>query len=86
MKHAAPPFAIIAASVTASALLVAGCAAPAGETPAPAGLANPASEHCVKAGGRLEIRDEQGGQTGYCHLPDGRVVEEWAFFRERNPN
>ena len=45
------------------------------------GLANPASVHCVEKGGKLEIRKEADGQTGYCHLPDGRVVEEWALFR-----
>ena len=45
------------------------------------GMANPASVHCVKAGGRVEIRKETGGEAGYCHLPDGRVIEEWKFFR-----
>ena len=45
-------------------------------------VANPASEHCVKIGGRLKIRNEASGQVGYCHLPDGRVVEEWALFRK----
>ena len=74
-------------------LLLAGCtspqpaATPPAETAAeaPAGavrIANPASEHCVQLGGRLEIRSEADGQRGYCHLPDGRVVEEWALFRE----
>ena len=47
----------------------------------PVGMANPASVHCVKAGGRVEIRKETAGETGYCHLPDGRVIEEWQFFR-----
>ena len=45
------------------------------------GMANPASVHCVKAGGRVEIRKETAGEVGYCHLPDGRVIEEWTFFR-----
>ncbi|MGL4686979.1 MAG: putative hemolysin [Commensalibacter sp.] len=45
-------------------------------------IANPASVYCVKQGGKLEIRkDSNGGEKGYCHLPDGRVVEEWKFFR-----
>lgn len=57
-------------------------AAPAAPAPEAIGIANPASEHCVKLGGKLEIRSETGGQVGYCHLPDGRVVEEWALFRE----
>lgn len=45
------------------------------------GMPNPASAHCVKLGGRLEIRRGADGESGYCHLPDGRVVEEWALFR-----
>lgn len=43
-------------------------------------MANPASEHCVQQGGELEIRDEEGGQVGYCRFPDGTQCEEWAFF------
>lgn len=46
-------------------------------------MANPASEYCISIGGRLEIRDGPDGQAGYCHLPDGRVVDEWTLFREQ---
>lgn len=57
-----------------------------GAEEAPAvGMANPASVYCMKQGGTLEIRDEAGGQVGYCHLPDGTIVEEWAYFRANNP-
>lgn len=45
------------------------------------GMSNPASDFCIQQGGKLEIRQEAAGEVGYCHLPDGRVVEEWAFFR-----
>lgn len=46
------------------------------------GMANPASEHCVKKGGKLEIRkNAEGGEYGVCHLPDGTEVEEWELFR-----
>lgn len=73
----------LAPLMTAAAL--AACAAPsAPATSAPPliGMANPASVHCERLGGRLEIRkDEQGNESGWCHLPDGRVVEEWALFR-----
>jgi putative hemolysin len=44
-------------------------------------LANPASTSCIHAGGQVEIKNETGGQVGYCHLPDGRVCEEWALYR-----
>lgn len=44
-------------------------------------MANPASVYCTQQGGRLEIRKGDGGDAGFCHLPDGRVVEEWEFFR-----
>lgn len=46
------------------------------------GMANPASVHCVDAGGKLEIRTgSSGGQYGVCHMPDGNSCEEWSFFR-----
>ena len=73
MKHA---------TLLISALL-GGCAA---EKPVPprVGLANPASVACGKAGGSLEIAsDASGGAIGLCHLPDGRVCEEWALFRDQ---
>jgi putative hemolysin len=45
-------------------------------------LANPASEHCEKRGGRLErVKDEHGNESGYCVFPDGTRCEEWALFR-----
>lgn len=47
-------------------------------------LANPASVNCTNVGGVLEIVEEAGGQTGYCHLPDGRVCEEWALYRSNS--
>lgn len=47
------------------------------------GMANPASVHCASLGGKLEIRTgKDGGQYGLCSLPDGRVCEEWALFRD----
>lgn len=44
-------------------------------------LANPASVFCVQSGGKSEIRTGRRGQYGVCRLPDGRVVEEWAYYR-----
>lgn len=50
-----------------------------------AAIANPASEHCVKKGGKVEIVKDESGEKGMCHLPDGTVVEEWELFRRDNP-
>lgn len=45
------------------------------------GIANPASVNCVNLGGRLELVADANGSAGYCHLPDGRVCEEWSLMR-----
>lgn len=66
-----------AASVPASAMV----------TPAPAsnpmiGTANPASQHCIKLEGRLEIlTDDAGNQYGACYFANGLFCEEWALYR-----
>lgn len=49
-----------------------------------AGMANPASVYCEEQEGEVEIRKDPKGESGYCHLPDGRVVEEWEFFRAKD--
>lgn len=46
-------------------------------------MPNPASVQCERYGGRVEVVNGPAGQTGYCHLPNGAVVEEWALFRGR---
>lgn len=44
-------------------------------------LANPASVHCVQAGGVSRLVQEAGGTRGLCRFADGRECDEWAFFR-----
>jgi len=44
-------------------------------------LPNPASAFCIKSGGKLEMRKGPGGEYGMCRLPDGREIEEWAYYR-----
>ena len=61
------------------AIFLAACA-PQQEVPKQT-LANPASTHCIDVGGTLEIKTEANGQVGYCHLPSGEVMEEWALFK-----
>lgn len=47
------------------------------------GMANPASLHCGAIGGRFVIRkDKAGNAFGFCRLPNGRLCEEWALFRD----
>jgi hypothetical protein len=36
----------------------------------------------VKSGGKSEIRKGPRGEYGICRLPNGRIVEEWTYFRE----
>jgi len=46
------------------------------------GLANPASVNCIDKGGKLSIENgADGGEVGYCTMPNGAKCEEWAFFR-----
>jgi putative hemolysin len=47
-------------------------------------LANPASVYCVDQGGTLEIVQEDGGDVGYCNLPDGTRIDEWEYYRTNN--
>ena len=73
------------APLAALTVIFAGACAPQGKDQgvAPVGLANPASVHCGKAGGRSEIRTQaDGGQYGVCVFDDGRQCEEWALLRD----
>ena len=69
----------------AAATALAACSASEKQESPKVGVANPASEFCVKQGGKSEIRkNEDGSEYGVCHLPDGSVVEEWEYFRANN--
>jgi len=49
-------------------------------------LANPASVFCGDSGGKSVIlRDATGAEFGVCILPDGTIVEEWAYYRAHHP-
>ncbi|MEM7298309.1 MAG: DUF333 domain-containing protein [Pseudomonadota bacterium] len=45
--------------------------------------ANPASVHCKKYGGQLELRQTNNGVQGICHFSDGSQCDEWAFFKRQ---
>ena len=70
----------------AAATALAACSASEKPESPNVGAANPASEFCVKQGGKLESKkDAEGGEYALCHLPDGTVVEEWEYFRQHAP-
>ena len=56
-------------------------AAPVSPAAGFANMANPASQYCASLGGTTMMSDGPNGQTGFCSLPDGRMVEEWELFR-----
>ena len=69
----------------AAATALAACSASEKPEPSNVNVANPASEFCIKQGGKSEIKkDKDGNEYGVCHLPDGKVVEEWEYFRQHN--
>ena len=69
----------------AAATTLAACSASEKQESPNVGVANPASEFCVKQGGKSEIKkDKDGNEYGVCHLPGGKVVEEWEYFRQHN--
>ena len=49
-------------------------------------LANPASENCIKHGGKISIEKRgDGGEYGVCLFEDNRQCEEWAMLRDDCP-
>ncbi|WP_442879345.1 putative hemolysin [Brevundimonas sp.] len=76
--------------VTVAPFILLGACAPGAKQDVPSqpvppriGMPNPASVHCEKAGGRLDIRTRTGGgEYGVCVFNDGRQCEEWALFRD----
>jgi len=69
-------------------MIIVGCSheTESNESPPKLKIANPASVYCEEHDGRLEIRDEAGGQVGYCTFSNGTECEEWAFYRGECPN
>ncbi|WP_395489514.1 DUF333 domain-containing protein [Cedecea davisae] len=49
-------------------------------TNVPVNMANPASVYCHNKGGKLSIVKGSKGNVGYCTLPSGELIEEWALY------
>ncbi|MBP2198944.1 DUF333 domain-containing protein [Pantoea cypripedii] len=50
------------------------------KTNVPVNMANPASVYCHDKGGKLSLISSNGQTTGYCTLPSGELIEEWALY------
>jgi len=81
-------------SLSCLAIVLAGCgqqvAPVAGQhevkSPATTQLANPASDNCIKVGGRLVIeKNPAGAELGVCLFEDNHQCEEWALLRGACP-
>ncbi len=80
------------ALICAGAGVITGCSGEPVPPPAPTigaaapQRANPASTHCVEAGGRLAIEKlPSGGEFGVCLFEDNHQCEEWALLRGECP-
>jgi len=74
-------------SMLIMAFCLAACASKAESPPAQPGIANPASENCIKEGGQLNIvKRSDGGEYGVCVFEDNRQCEEWALMRGECPS
>lgn len=50
------------------------------------GMPNPASEYCIKQGGKSILqKDKDGSEYTLCQLPNGQIIEEWELFRNDHP-
>ncbi|KAA5956667.1 MULTISPECIES: DUF333 domain-containing protein [unclassified Pantoea] len=67
----------------ASTALLAACSTE-NDKPQQLGMANPASVYCEKIGGKLDIVKGPDGESGYCTLPSGERIGEWALYRRDN--
>lgn len=67
-------------STLVAMLLLAGCAT--GERAGTqTSMRGAATEYCESMGGQSEVQETRLGSDRYCRLPDGRVENEWQFYR-----
>jgi putative hemolysin len=84
-------FPVLLAGICSVLCFLDACAIPAPENHPPppqpvTTLANPASQNCVRQGGKLLIQKHgDGGEYGICVFEDNRQCEEWAMMRGACP-
>ncbi|WP_019105828.1 DUF333 domain-containing protein [Pantoea ananatis] len=67
-------------------LLLSGClSSPSPRETSTSQLANPASQHCLAVGGKIDSVKTAAGGEGYCTLPSGERIDEWALYRRNTP-
>ncbi|CCF11892.1 putative hemolysin YoaF (plasmid) [Pantoea ananatis LMG 5342] len=67
-------------------LLLSGClSSPSPHETSTSQLANPASQHCLAVGGKIDSVKTAAGEEGYCTLPSGERIDEWALYRRNTP-
>lgn len=49
------------------------------------GMRNPATVWCLHVGGKPSQVKTEAGVTGYCTLPSGERIEEWALYHRDHP-
>jgi putative hemolysin len=62
-------------------LLLAGCASEGGGADSQNLMTQRAAEYCESVGGTTEVQETSLGTGRYCHLPDGRVENQWRLYR-----
>ncbi|MEZ3501485.1 DUF333 domain-containing protein [Pantoea sp. KPR_PJ] len=75
--------ALSAALITAGLQLTA-CAQQHSQ-PRPLNMHNPAADWCIQSGGKLSQVQTDKGVIGYCTLPSGERIEEWALYHRDHP-
>lgn len=76
------------ASLSLVPLLAACAVTPAvAPAPAPSTAAQPsaAADFCIQSGGKVIPKETASGTEGWCQLPSGLLVEEWAFYNQAHP-
>jgi len=70
-------------NLIASTVLLVACLTQ-NDKPKQIGMANSAAVYCEKIGGKLDKVKGPDGESGYCTLPSGERIEEWALYRRDN--